>query len=423
VATCIDCHGVHGIRAVDDAQSQVYPKNVALTCSKCHSDPARMGSYKLDDGRPIPTNQLTLWQQSVHGRDMLEKEDLSAPTCNDCHGNHGAIPPGVESISFVCGQCHAREATLFRASPKEAGFRQHTDYLEGAEGAGCEACHELPKSFAQLGPVHALTECTTCHGNHGVLRPTVAMLGPLPEAPCEFCHQSIAQDVEVVPSSESDGRVQQVRAGLLDQGHALGLEGSRLFDWMVDRTLELADHTEAAAGGSGSKPRAEFLMLFQKFRIGRTALPESAGAGETPPIARVRCVECHAQGSTESVGAQVSAHYLDRFTRLSAVTAAAERALLRARRGGVETRPALAEIEQAVESNIELQVLVHGFKADPQSDFMHKYDEGMTSARKAIAAGTDALSELRSRRFGLLVSLVFIGLTLIGLYVKIRQIG
>ena len=89
----------------------------------------------------------------------------------------------------------------------------------------------------------------------------------------------------------------------------------------------------------------------------------------------------------------------------------------------METRPALAEIEQAVESNIELQVLVHGFSADPQSDFAHKYDEGMTAARKAIAAGTEALNELRSRRLGLLVALVFIGLTLIGLYVKIRQIG
>jgi hypothetical protein len=33
------------------------------------------------------------------------------------------------------------------------------------------------------------------------------------------------------------------------------------------------------------------------------------------------------------------------------------------------------------------------------------------------------LGELRSRRLGLLVSLVFIGITLFGLYLKIRQVG
>ena len=35
VATCISCHGVHGIRAVSDALSSVYPLNVADTCAKC----------------------------------------------------------------------------------------------------------------------------------------------------------------------------------------------------------------------------------------------------------------------------------------------------------------------------------------------------------------------------------------------------
>jgi hypothetical protein len=423
VATCIDCHGVHGIRAVDDGQSPVFPKNVAQTCAKCHSDASRMKGYTLDDGRPMPTNQFALWQRSVHGRGMLDKEDLSAPTCNDCHGNHGAVPPGVQSISFVCGQCHGREAELFRASPKETGFRQHGEFLEGTGGAPCNTCHEMPKAFAQLGSVHSLSECTTCHGNHGVLRPTIAMLGPLPETPCDFCHRPIDQDVDAVPPSEADAVVDETRLKLVDQGKEQGLEGTELFDWLVDQSLQLPAHTEPAPEGSERKPRAEFLRLFEKFRIGRTTSSETASDGKTISVARVRCVECHAEGAAGSTGAQVSARYLDRIVRLSSVTAAAERALLQARRGGVETRPALDDIDQAVESSIELQVLVHGFSADPKSDFSKKYEEGMGAARKAVAAGGEALSELRSRRRGLVVALVFIGLTLIGLYVKIRQIG
>ena len=38
VATCVDCHGHHGILAVNDSKSPVYPRNVAETCSRCHSD-------------------------------------------------------------------------------------------------------------------------------------------------------------------------------------------------------------------------------------------------------------------------------------------------------------------------------------------------------------------------------------------------
>ena len=45
-------------------------------------------------------------------------------------------PPGLESVSFVCGTCHAREAELFRRSAKHDGFMQHnTVFL--ATGSSC----------------------------------------------------------------------------------------------------------------------------------------------------------------------------------------------------------------------------------------------------------------------------------------------
>src|ERR1700693_3287639 len=34
VAVCIDCHGVHDLRAPSDAASRVYPLNVAKTCAR-----------------------------------------------------------------------------------------------------------------------------------------------------------------------------------------------------------------------------------------------------------------------------------------------------------------------------------------------------------------------------------------------------
>src|SRR5262249_7836667 len=58
-------------------------------------------------------------------------------------GNHGAAPPGVQSVANVCGQCHGREGTLFRASFKNELFQ--------SMGKG---------------------ECTVCHGNHFIRHPT-----------------------------------------------------------------------------------------------------------------------------------------------------------------------------------------------------------------------------------------------------------
>ena len=86
-------------------------------------------------GLDNPTEQFQKYKTSVHAQMLYEKQDMSAPTCNDCHGNHGATPPGIASVANVCGQCHARQAELFQTSPHKAAFDQqdlaeitHPDY-------------------------------------------------------------------------------------------------------------------------------------------------------------------------------------------------------------------------------------------------------------------------------------------------------
>jgi hypothetical protein len=97
--------------------------------------------------------------------------------------------------------------------------------------------------------------------------------------------------------------------------------------------------------------------------------------------------------------------------------------LLRARRGGVETGHALSEIDQAVDAQIGLEVLVHGFSVDEDSEFMETHARGMEHAEAAFDAGIEAMDELAFRRKGLLISLAVIVLVLIGLAFKIRQIS
>jgi hypothetical protein len=153
VAVCVDCHGVHGIRKVSDPMSSVYPTRLAETCARCHTDKALMTQYGL------PTEPYADYKTSVHAKALYEGGDISAPTCNDCHGSHGAAPPGVGNVSQVCGSCHGRESTLFR----ETEAKRHIDLSD-------------------------CIQCIVCHSNHAVLLPNDDMLGVGPNSTCITCH-------------------------------------------------------------------------------------------------------------------------------------------------------------------------------------------------------------------------------------------
>lgn len=153
VATCSDCHHAHGIRGVASPGSPVHPANVAATCGRCHSDAGRMAPYS------IPVDQVEKYSRSVHYIAMAEKGDMSAPTCNDCHGNHGAAPPGISWVGNVCGHCHAVMAERFQES-------RHA------------------RTFAALG----MPGCATCHANHAILEAGDELLGLDAQAVCSRCH-------------------------------------------------------------------------------------------------------------------------------------------------------------------------------------------------------------------------------------------
>ncbi len=453
VATCVSCHGVHGIRRATDPDSTVHPTRVADTCRGCHGDAERMAGYRLPDGRPLPVDQYARWRQSVHAAALLEREDLSAPTCNDCHGNHGAMPPGLDAVTYVCGQCHGREASIFRASPKHRGFVEHNEYLQDAGEESCAACHEEPQ--ASVTGLDSFSECSTCHGNHGVVRPTVALFSALPETPCAFCHEarveaagepgagasaeaSAVEDDEaaldpvaaLVPEPEaSRRRYLEVRDGLLATAAESGLTGAELFDWLVDAaaTVEAHDLPGSIAEGAAPQLRPEFERLFEKFRIGKTHYTyEDPVTGAEVRAGLRRCGTCHEpedlaetpdgvhHGSTEMVA---------RMHELTALTARAERILLRARRGGVETREALLEVDAAVDAQIGLEVLVHGFSVAEDGEFMKQHGAGMQHARAALDRGQAALDELSFRHRGLWVALGLVVLALVALALKIRDVS
>ncbi|HEY6930036.1 MAG TPA: cytochrome c3 family protein [Thermoanaerobaculia bacterium] len=170
VAQCASCHGAHGILPVKDSRSPVATRHIAETCKRCHGDAALMATYKL------PSDVYSKYTKSVHYQARV-KGDLSAPTCNSCHGNHGAAPPEVGSVANVCGTCHATFAEQFKVSPHWEAFKE-------------------------LG----LPGCVTCHENHEIVRPTEAFLSEGSESRCSSCHE---------PSSPGGKAAAEMRADLL----------------------------------------------------------------------------------------------------------------------------------------------------------------------------------------------------------------
>ncbi|HEU4723694.1 MAG TPA: cytochrome c3 family protein [Candidatus Eisenbacteria bacterium] len=180
-ATCVSCHSNHAIRQAKDPRSPVYPTKIPETCARCHANQKYMAGYG------IPTTQYHDYKESVHGVALLQKSDLNAPACNSCHGNHGAAPPGVASVTAVCGQCHRSNEDLYQRSAHQQVFAQK----------------KLPA-------------CLVCHGNHKVKPTSDAMISFADPAPCAACHKDDASDKSAKSIRRIRGLIDSLTVGQKD---------------------------------------------------------------------------------------------------------------------------------------------------------------------------------------------------------------
>jgi Cytochrome c3 len=196
VATCTSCHPSHAIRPKSDPQSSVHPIKVAGTCARCHGDAAYMAEYK------IPTDQYQKYTQSVHWKTMSVKGDLAAPTCNNCHGNHGAAPPGVSWVGNVCGRCHTVMAELFAKSVHARAFK-----AMGTPG------------------------CATCHQNHDIQPARLMSVGLDDKAVCATCHSADDKGgraaLEIRAAIDRLRQEQAGAAAVLERAEHAGMEVSQ----------------------------------------------------------------------------------------------------------------------------------------------------------------------------------------------------
>jgi len=197
----------------------------------------------------LPTDQVAEYRDSVHGRALYQGGDLSAPTCNSCHGNHGASPPGVTSVSFVCGNCHAIQKESFSASPHREAF----DFL-------------------------GEPECETCHSNHDVQPANDTLLGVDEGQICGDCHfddedaytvaQTLRRDIEDLKASIAEAsttirgaavagmEVSEAEITLIDANQALVQARNTVHTVSVEALKEKTDEGRSLAEQARDMGRA-----------------------------------------------------------------------------------------------------------------------------------------------------------------------
>ncbi|HPS79636.1 MAG TPA: cytochrome c3 family protein [Thermoanaerobaculaceae bacterium] len=204
-ADCLRCHANEGLKARDGrpmfvkAAEVAASRHVKVACSQCHS--------QVEASRTRPCETITskvdcaachaeIGQQylaSRHGR-LLAGGDPNAPSCKECHGQHGvrgkldsSSPTFPTRVPQLCGRCHRQgQKAAARMASNHQG--QVEGYIESIHGKG----------LAESGLTVTAT-CTSCHTAHRVEpasdpNSTVSR-AHIPQT-CGACHHGIQEKFE-----------------------------------------------------------------------------------------------------------------------------------------------------------------------------------------------------------------------------------
>ena len=190
-ATCVSCHTAHTILRHTDPRSSINRKNIARTCTTCHS-------------------QIEAVHRKVIRGELWEKEANVLPACVDCHQPHKArrvfYDQGMANAD--CMKCHGNPA--IRASRGGRSLFVNADECARSAHArtACSQCHSEVNA-SHVRPCETITkkvDCSSCHADAGrqYQTSTHGMLAAKrdPNAPgCTDCHGWHGVQLRKDPSS------------------------------------------------------------------------------------------------------------------------------------------------------------------------------------------------------------------------------
>ncbi|HKM82391.1 MAG TPA: hypothetical protein VJY15_15690 [Candidatus Acidoferrum sp.] len=183
---CATCHTPHSILPHTDPASSIARRNIAATCTKCHS-------------------LIEAVHRKIIRGELWEKEANVLPACVDCHQPHKIrnvfYSQGMADAD--CLHCHADEK-LHRARDGQSMYvsvaelnhsRHNQDPLQPGQKVACSQCHSEVNA-SHVRPCETIThqvDCTSCHDEIGrqYASSTHGQLASKkdPNAPsCKECH-------------------------------------------------------------------------------------------------------------------------------------------------------------------------------------------------------------------------------------------
>jgi len=384
--SCLDCHSAlpEPLGVTQEKFSQDIHAQKGLTCANCHGgDPASDDPDKAMDRKAG-------WKGKIDRKQI-------PPLCGSCHSDpaymrqfnpslrtdqlaqyhtsvHGRRWVAGDAKVAVCTDCHSvhdlkapsdPQSTVNPVNVANTCARCHADanYMKGysipTDQFAKYSTSVHREALAVRGDLSAPT-CSTCHGNHGAAPPGVDKVQNV----CSNCHVFQAQMYE--KSSHKDA-----------------FQAAALPGCVVCHSNHGITHPTDAKLGTG---------------------PEAV------------CTQCHTPGDACD---QARAELLTDLGRLDQAIKRTDQVLAVAESSGMEVSEARLAQSQARDSLTKARVTIHSFRKDLVDQDI---EAGLNITAKNLRAGQKAMAERNYRRVGLGMSLVAIGVMLVGLHLYIKKI-
>ena len=152
-AVCTSCHRSHLILSMNNPESSINPKNVAKTCTECHSRIEQV-HVKVINGK--------LWEQEPH----------KIPSCADCHQPHKIqqTPSDLQHVSnAVCMECHSDTSLTMKKDGKTISLYVDREKFGSHKhkSVACAQCHTEVSTLVMrpCSTIEHKVDCSICHAD------------------------------------------------------------------------------------------------------------------------------------------------------------------------------------------------------------------------------------------------------------------
>jgi hypothetical protein len=181
---CEECHGGNPYSSrpprvgKDGFIGKPSKQAIPVICNRCHADIVYMQKHN------IRVDEESQYTNSVHGQQLLKKNNPDVPSCVDCHGSHDIRKPDDPKstvnhyhVADTCARCHAASN---RMKPYGLPADQLTQYKKSYHGRilyqqikgknprlvpSCPGCHGIHEGKPAGGGTQVSDACYNCHLN------------------------------------------------------------------------------------------------------------------------------------------------------------------------------------------------------------------------------------------------------------------